>query len=227
MNWILCEDRLSDEYVRGVESFIELAKHHLNKDNKTRCPCQLCLNKDFHDIKVVERHLWVKGFSKEYQNWIFHGEPVTTRGIDNAEEVRVDVQEGDDEKQDGDMMPALQVTAGEMYVEDTKDEEYTEGQDSADRDSTEEYNGMLYPGCSMYSILRFVYMLILVKAQYNWCEKSFNTLLHLLKEVFPEGTKLPTTHDQAKLLTDTFGLSYESLQMSIFENLDDPLIQVL
>ena len=67
-SWIWCKDNLSDEYIRGVKLFIELAKHHLNKDNMTRCLYQHCLNTYLQDINVVERHLWVKAFAINYQN---------------------------------------------------------------------------------------------------------------------------------------------------------------
>ena len=66
--WIWCNDKLSTEYTNGVKSFIELAKHHLDNDNKTRCPCQNCRNVYVQHITVVERHLMVKGFSRDYQN---------------------------------------------------------------------------------------------------------------------------------------------------------------
>ena len=120
-SWIWCKDKLSDEYTRGVKSFIELAKHHLNKDNKTRCPCQHCLNVYFEDINVVERHLWVKRFAMNYQNQIFHGEPINA--IDDCENNRPDIAEDDDEEENDDLFSLLQDVVGKVHIDDTRYED--------------------------------------------------------------------------------------------------------
>ena len=72
--WIRLPNRLSQDYVEGVKSFIEVAKEHLRWDNKTRCPCRDCQNARFNDLLTIESHLIRFGFSRSYQRWIFHGE---------------------------------------------------------------------------------------------------------------------------------------------------------
>ena len=84
---IWCDDNLSDEYTNGIKTLIELAKHHLDNDNKTCCPCRHCHNVFMEHITVVEHHLWVKGFSWEYQSWIFYGELVIESGVDDLEDI--------------------------------------------------------------------------------------------------------------------------------------------
>lgn len=110
-SWIWCQDKLSDEYTNGVESFIEPAKNHLDNDNKTCCSCRHCRNVYVQKIDVVERHLWLKGFSWDYQNWIFHGEPLIVNNVD-------DDLEG---VQDDDMMTTLQDATGGMHFDVTGD----------------------------------------------------------------------------------------------------------
>nr|XP_048322914.1 uncharacterized protein LOC125420365 [Ziziphus jujuba var. spinosa] len=106
--WIWCHDKLLDEYTNGVKSFIELAKHHLDEDNRTRCPWRYCRNVYFQDISVVERHLWVKGFSPDYHNWIYHGEALNFQGIEMGFEEDDETVEHDREEDDNDdMMVAL------------------------------------------------------------------------------------------------------------------------
>ena len=73
-SWIYHEDRLTKEYVKGIKKFVEMAKNHLNDDNKIRCPCTNCLNLCFEDLQTVERHIFEKGFYQLYKKWIYHGE---------------------------------------------------------------------------------------------------------------------------------------------------------
>ena len=42
--WIRLPNRLFQDYVEGVKSFIEVTKEHLRWDNKTCCPCRDCEN---------------------------------------------------------------------------------------------------------------------------------------------------------------------------------------
>ena len=66
-SWIRLPNRLSQNYVEGVKSFIEVAKEHLRWDNKTRCPCRACQNARFNDLLTIERHLIRFGFLRSYQ----------------------------------------------------------------------------------------------------------------------------------------------------------------
>ena len=65
-NWMQLKDRLCNEYVEGVRTFIQAARQHLRVDDKTRCPCRQCLNVRFQDLVTVEQHLIRYGFSSSY-----------------------------------------------------------------------------------------------------------------------------------------------------------------
>ncbi|KAL6311243.1 hypothetical protein AAG906_026804 [Vitis piasezkii] len=63
-SWMQLQNRLCNEYVEGVRTFIQ-QKQHLRVDNKTRCPC-----------RQFEQHLIRYGFSSSYNRWIHHGDEV-------------------------------------------------------------------------------------------------------------------------------------------------------
>ncbi|XP_060674878.1 uncharacterized protein LOC132804486 [Ziziphus jujuba] len=213
--WIWCHDKLSDEYTNGVKSFIELAKHHLDEDNRTRCPCRYCRNVYFQDISVVGRHLWVKGFSPDYHNWIYHGEALNFQGIEMGFEEDDEAVEHDREEDDNDdMMVALQDATGDMDIDVDAYEGHIGDQDHRNKEFSglfAEVESELYPGCTKFSALTFLVRLMHIKALNHWSNKSFSMLLELLKEAFPEGTKLPKSYYKAKCTLHALGLGYEMI----------------
>ena len=56
----------------------------------------------------------------------------------------------------------------------------------------------LYPGCKKFSTLTFLVKLMHIKVFNRWMNKSFDMLLELLKDAFPNGTKIPSSHYEAK-----------------------------
>ncbi|KAL3615141.1 hypothetical protein CASFOL_040802 [Castilleja foliolosa] len=69
---------LSNEFVSGVDDFIEFASvHGRHKDgDKLKCPCDhtKCRNTKYLEIDVIKYHLYKNGFEPNYNTWIFHGE---------------------------------------------------------------------------------------------------------------------------------------------------------
>ena len=43
-SWIDIQDRLSVQYVKGVDEFISFARRCINSEGKMPCPCNFCLN---------------------------------------------------------------------------------------------------------------------------------------------------------------------------------------
>ncbi|XP_060673894.1 uncharacterized protein LOC132804030 [Ziziphus jujuba] len=188
--WIWCHDKLSGEYTNGVKSFIELAKHHLDEDNRTRCPCRYCRNVYFQDISVVKRHLWVKGFSPDYHNWIYHGEALNFQGIEMGFEEDDEAVEHDQEEDDNDdIRVALQDATGDMDIDVDAYKGHIGDQDHRNKEFSglfAEVESELYPGCTKFSALTFLVRLMHIKALNHWSNKSFSMLLELLKEALPE-----------------------------------------
>jgi len=68
-NWINFV-RISDEYERGVEEFIQFAQRNANNSGhegaKIRCSCVNCLNAMILDVKIMREHLPCDGFLRSY-----------------------------------------------------------------------------------------------------------------------------------------------------------------
>jgi len=76
-NWINSL-RISDEYERGVEEFIQFSKRNAinsgHDGEKIRCSCVNCLNGRILDVKIMREHLLCDGFLRSYKTWTWHGE---------------------------------------------------------------------------------------------------------------------------------------------------------
>ncbi|XP_039135718.1 uncharacterized protein LOC120273139 [Dioscorea cayenensis subsp. rotundata] len=79
------KSRLSNEYAKGVESFLDFAFDKSSEDNMIVCPCVKCANVHWHTREVVEEHLMCDGILRGYTCWFFHGElvPSSTSNLDN------------------------------------------------------------------------------------------------------------------------------------------------
>ena len=71
-NWINYV-RISDEYERGVEEFIQFAQRNATNSGhdgaKIRCSCVNYLNGRILDVKTMREHLLCDGFLRSYTTW--------------------------------------------------------------------------------------------------------------------------------------------------------------
>ena len=74
-----------------------------------------------------------------------------------------------------------------------------------------EANKELYPGCKKFLALTFLVKLMHVKVLNCWSDKSFDMLLQLLIDAFPEGSIIPKTYYYAKKMLRELGLGYNSI----------------
>ncbi|XP_074356129.1 uncharacterized protein LOC141695813 [Apium graveolens] len=72
-SWIF-KDRDSLEYEIGVESFLIFAEENSKDHKNIPCPCGHCVNFRKYNVKVIRGHLYEKGFSLGYTDYIWHGE---------------------------------------------------------------------------------------------------------------------------------------------------------
>ena len=56
----------------------------------------------------------------------------------------------------------------------------------------------LYPGCTAFTRLSAVLVLVNLKARFGWSDKSFTELLVLLKKLLPEDSTLSKNQYEAK-----------------------------
>src|SRR5438128_2726701 len=71
----------------------------------------------------------------------------------------------------------------------------------------------LYPGCKTFSKLNFLVRLLHTKFLGGWSDKSFDTLLDLLREAFPEGAALPKNFYSAKKMVKSLALGYINIHV--------------
>ncbi|XP_063946013.1 uncharacterized protein LOC135151481 [Daucus carota subsp. sativus] len=76
-SWI-SKDIDSLKYEVGVESFLIFAEENAKNPNKIPCPCARCGNFKKHSVKIIRGHLYEKGFSSGYVDWIWHREKCPT-----------------------------------------------------------------------------------------------------------------------------------------------------
>ena len=91
------------QYLRGLKSFIEIARADMEARPKTtiQCPCLDCRNdKKYYDFEVLYTHLIIRGFVPNYTCWNKHGE----EGPNERGEWIADHQEGRNHMEDGHQM---------------------------------------------------------------------------------------------------------------------------
>ncbi|KAK1415564.1 hypothetical protein QVD17_31347 [Tagetes erecta] len=73
-SWLSNPNRRSPEYQQGIDSFVEMAKEHVDKDGNIRCPCTRCYNSVLIPWVKMDYHLQIWGICRTYKDWIYHGE---------------------------------------------------------------------------------------------------------------------------------------------------------
>lgn len=218
-SWMHLRTRNCPEYEAGVKKFIERARLHVNEEGKIRCPCVRCYNGKWFKPELVEIHCLLKGFSKTYQTWYFHGEQYGTNVSDEDE----DEDDDEEEEDEGDeMVDVLQDIAGPSVVDTgvSNDDdismmpEHRRTEEGQKLDELfKEVDNELYPGCKKFSSLNFLVKLMHIKVLNRWTNKSFDMLLELLKDAFPADTKIPSSHYEARKKLNDLGLGYENIHV--------------
>ncbi|KAL5565737.1 hypothetical protein UlMin_028901 [Ulmus minor] len=74
----------STVFWQGLQSFLQMAKSHVNDRGFIRCPCNRCINNAQHQLEVLETHIHRFGFMSDYNEWIYHGENVYAASSSNV-----------------------------------------------------------------------------------------------------------------------------------------------
>ena len=69
------DGRLSQQYSKGVMSFLNFAKAVGDKNGNIPCPCRNCVNFYRQTPRTVQVHLLLHGIIQSYTTWYEHGEP--------------------------------------------------------------------------------------------------------------------------------------------------------
>jgi hypothetical protein len=209
--------RLCDEYIKGVDAFIDFMKKDMldNIRENICCPCKHCKNeKRYHTDGVLRSYLIKHGFKEDYWCWNKHGEEglneVEVRDSYIEREVPTGVNEDhDDDANEGDILGLtdddieFQVHNIEEMVHNVErygdDDQYSNGELAKYKKMIKDSKKPLYHGCvAQYTRLFTMVKLFQLKASNGWSDYSFKELLMLLKDVLPQGNTVPETIYEAK-----------------------------
>ncbi|XP_047309914.1 uncharacterized protein LOC124913370 [Impatiens glandulifera] len=217
-------DRFSVEYLNGIENFLEYAFREGGDGGKVRCPCKKCVLNKLKVRGEIYDDLVVNGIMSGYSTWFSHGEFLsnqsTSQPIPNVQHdspnndmtqlvqealgilqqtTRMDVDENDEED----------VNMFDDYVEANTQDSNPNVQkfDQLLKDANEE----LWPGCKTFSKLSFILNVYNVKCQHGWSNQSFDTLMKILKDAFPDSNTFPSSYKETKKIVDNLGLKYEKI----------------
>ncbi|XP_042988691.1 uncharacterized protein LOC122316221 [Carya illinoinensis] len=220
--WMHIHDRLhSREYEEGVRQFLAMAVAHTPTTDQIRCPCRRCRNRAFHSIRTVEDHLFLRGFDPTYQTWIFHGEddpflstPLSDEEQDDTRdfsEYPDDLDEMLDDIRHGSYMGSDWQRDGDVNMDDQPSTSNSQSNFTFE-ELVADARRPLYPSCKQFSKLSFIVKLLHIKSIGSWTVKSFDMVIKLLQEAFPEAL-FPDSYADARRLERGLGFSYEKIHV--------------
>ncbi|CAL2228638.1 unnamed protein product [Prunus armeniaca] len=193
-------NRCADEYLDGIEDFIEFARRHNPGATRIRCPCRRCNNTLWETIENVGFHLVRNGMIETYSIWNLHGEQLEHASSSNA--TRVDnvqpIVDANDEVMDiiQDVFPFASTNMNQEEQDDVPTPI-----DSAEFEQYEKLlknaNQELYPGCESFSVLTAIVELMHGKIKYRMSNLCFDYFLGVFKRMLPTDNCLPKDHKQA------------------------------
>jgi hypothetical protein len=98
--------RLCNEYIKGVDAFIDFMKKDMldNIRGNICCPCKHCKNEKRHHIDdMLRSHLIKHGFMEDYRCWNKHGEDGLNKGEIRDSYLEREVPTGVEEDHDDDV----------------------------------------------------------------------------------------------------------------------------
>ncbi|XP_021837716.2 uncharacterized protein [Spinacia oleracea] len=221
------------EYIDGCMEFIEFSKQDL-VEGKIRYPCKNCKVEKWFSVNEVERHILFKGFYKPYKDWIFHGKGDTFQRIFESDggitsEGSLDYQSGfvGRDNMGGLLRSAFSINMPPNIpnLEAQEDDELIEEPVAYDTDVEYDYSTIeedvtykkfleaseekLYEGCINFSKLSFLLHLFHLKCMNHWSIESFNMLLKLILDAFPQILDFPSSYYYSKKMIKDLGLGYE------------------
>lgn len=212
-DWMSDPTKKTEEYIRGVNEFLEFAFRNVEADGKIFCPCKKCANTHLRTRTSVYLHLTDprRGFLRGYRQWVFHGERPTiplNRSFEEPREMEHDME--------GLLEDAFAMHPMEEETHDNNEERNPQQrEENADKfyQLLKENEQMLYPNCKKFTKLSFMVHLYHLKCLHSWSDKSFSMLLELLRDALPEGNVLPESYYETKKIISGLGLGYEKIHV--------------
>ncbi|KAK1361056.1 hypothetical protein POM88_045530 [Heracleum sosnowskyi] len=147
--WIYKISRATQDYVDGVEKFIECEEGNLKKkrgqgkEYMITCPCHDCYNlKKYPSVAIVRDHLFSRGFMADYTKWIWHGEGIHSEKSKTSDGNRGSIGESmptnKEDDAENDRMNEMIEYVEELLVHQSKILE----------NLVDDSKKLLYPGCN-------------------------------------------------------------------------------
>ena len=194
--------RMSPQYFEGVDSFINFAKAVVDKNGNIPCPCLNCVNIYRQTLGTVQVHVVQRGIMQTYIKWYEHGEPRVSNNTHCNEMSDTDCTSGIDALVEDQMRGQY----NDMAQDEVQDEEVRNFDKLLDDAKRE-----VYPGCTDYTLLKFVIKMMNVKVMTNLTNKGLDMILDLLIKLLPKGNLVPRSTYEAKKILRDLGLSYEHI----------------
>lgn len=194
---LLLSPRPSEDYLAGVDGFLDFAYRGKCSNAKIRCPCVKCVNRWLLKRNDVYNHLVCDGMLLGYTIWGCHGE--TAAYISASKESQSQYQ-----GINSNMRQLVHDVYGNIGNESPLDEpdipnSSKPGPDSENQDFYDlvrKADEPLWAGCEL-SRLSFLVLLFDIKSINKWSNKSLNDLLYLLQQAIPNGKNIPGTFAEA------------------------------
>ncbi|XP_028068682.1 uncharacterized protein LOC114271251 [Camellia sinensis] len=163
-----------------------------------------CVNVVRQNFQIVQIHLLQHGIIPTYIIWHVHGEP---RESNEAYHHDIPV-EGNEDLGGIDALVEDRIR-GELT--NTTQEEEVRTFDKLLNDAKRE----VYPGCTNYTLLKFVIEILNMKVTNHWSNKSVDMMLEFLTKLLPKDNLVPKSTYEAKKILRELGLSYELIDACV------------
>jgi len=231
-SWLILPSS-TKEFRTGLSAFTEYAVakcQGLYSEGYLPCPCKHCCNKKVLSISELRRHVIYNGWLTHYDVWTYHGErysdstdhvAVSDNIIHNDLRQLICVAMGS-HNQTGNDVNELNVIENPIDHSEDPEDPIDPSEDSEDP-TFDEYDETfvnrlkdseqpLWPGCTEFTKLSFILELYQCKCLNQWSNKSFETLLSILRRSHPNGNEtIPKTMYEAKTVVRDLGLRYDKI----------------
>ncbi|XP_028087366.1 uncharacterized protein LOC114288079 [Camellia sinensis] len=198
------DGRISRAYNDGVISFLRFGMAVIDQDGKILCPCRKCANVVHQNFQIVQIHLLQHGIIPTYTIWHVHGEP-----RESNEAYHHDIPVEGNEVLGG--IDALVEDRIRGESTNTTQEEEVRTFDKLLNDTKCE----VYPGCTNYTLLKFVIEILNMKVTNHWSNKSVDMILEFLTKLLPNDKLVPKSTYEAKKILRELGLLYELIDACV------------
>ncbi|XP_075500141.1 uncharacterized protein LOC142538729 [Primulina tabacum] len=209
---------ITEEYMNGVEDFVNFAKSHPEcmSGDKLCCPCtqRKCRNTTFHDEDTVKVHLGKYGFIPNYYNWYVHGEPYFTDPIGHSILPSSVPIAQEDPPNDNAMQSMIHDAMNALHHSDV--DEIPTPTAKKLYEMLKAFEREVWKGIpSGHSQFSSVARLLNIKAEHHFLERCYDDLCQLISEFLPTDNIMTDSFYNTKKLVKVLGFPVEKMDCCI------------